>query len=64
MQKIEHDEDLLINVLTTSQNVTLAANQLGVSYTWLYVKARELEAEGKIIHRSNLPVYLPAHAVA
>lgn len=64
MQKIEHDENMLINVLTTSQNVTVAAQQLGVSYAWLYNKARGLEQAGKIVHRNNLPVYLPAHAVA
>ena len=64
MQKIEHDEELLVNVLTTCQNVTVAAQQLGVSYAWLYSKARKLESEGKIVHRNNLPVYLPAYAVA
>lgn len=63
MRKIECDEQLIINMLTTSQNVTVAAQQLNVSYTWLYNKARILETEGKIIHRDNLPVYLPAHAV-
>lgn len=64
MRKINHDEQLLINMLTTSQNVTVAAQQLNVSYTWLYKKARQLETEGKIVHRDNLPVYLPAYAVA
>lgn len=64
MRKIEEDEQLLVNVLTTSLNVTIAAQQLGVSYSWLYGKARKLEADGKIIHRDNLPIYLPAHAVA
>ncbi len=53
-------DELLIEALTTSPTVTRAAERLGVSYTWLYLKAKRLEKKGLIVHRTELPIYLPA----
>ncbi len=54
--KISKDE--LVDALTTASTIKSAAAELGVSYGWLYYQAKQLEKEGLIVPRAQLPIYI------